>query len=98
MPGRGTSSHGTRIDNDLILQIPEEQRQKGKEVNAMLQATRDTQFQQWLAVIEFLRDRLPDPATMRRISRKLRPYGFAYRRFQPIFMPIKRMLQKRFGT
>ena len=48
------------------------------------------------AVVDFLRDRLPDPATMRRLSRTLRPYGFAYRNFQPIFMPIRRMLQKRF--
>ena len=79
----------------VILQIPEEERQQGKEINAMLKATRDTQLQQWLAVIEFLRDRRPDPATMRRISRKLRPYGFAYRRLRPIFMPIRNMLQKR---
>ena len=28
-------------------------------------------------------------------SRTLRPYGFAYRRFRPIFMPIRNMLQKR---
>ena len=80
----------------VILQIPEEERQQGKEINAMLKATRDTQLQQWLAVIEFLRDRRPDPATMRRISRKLRPYGFAYRRVRPIYMPIRNMLQKRF--
>ena len=79
----------------VILQIPEEERQKGKEINAMLKATRDTQFQQWLAVIEFLRDRRPDPAMMRRLSRTLRPYGFAYRRLRPIFMPIRNMLQKR---
>jgi hypothetical protein len=79
----------------VILQIPEEERQQGKEINAMLKATRDTQLQQWLAVIEFLRDRRPDPATMRRLSRTLRPYGFAYRRFRPIFMPIRNMLQKR---
>jgi len=79
----------------VILQIPEEERQQGKEINAMLKATRDTQLQQWLAVIDFLRDRRPDPATMRRISRKLRPYGFAYRRVRPIFMPIRNMLQKR---
>ena len=26
---------------------------------------------------------------------ELRPYGFAYRRFRPIFMPIRNMLQKR---
>ena len=81
----------------VILQIPEEERQKGKEINAMLKATRDTQLQQWLAVVEFLRDRLPDPATMRRISRKLRPYGSAYRTFQPIFKPIKSRLQKLLG-
>ena len=80
----------------VILQIPEEERQKGKEINAMLKATRDTQFQQWLAVIEFLRDRRTDPATMRRLSRKLRHYGFAYRRFKPIFMPIRTLLQKYF--
>ena len=67
-----------------------------KEINAMLKATRDTQFQQWLAVVDFLRDRRPDPATMRRLSRTLRPYGFAYRRFRPIFMPIRNMLQKHF--
>ena len=78
----------------VILQIPEQERQQGKEINAMLKATRDTQFQQWLAVIEFLRDRLPDPATMRRISRKLLPYGFAYRRVRPIFMPIRTYVAK----
>ena len=60
----------------------------------MLKATRDTQLQQWLAVIDFLRDRRTDPATMRRLSRKLRPYGFAYRRFRPMFMPIRSLLQK----
>jgi len=80
----------------IILQIPEQERQRGKEINAMLKTTRDTQFQQWLAVIDFLRARRPDPATMRRISRTLRPYEFAYRRFHSNFMPIKRML-KRFG-
>jgi hypothetical protein len=79
----------------VILQIPEQERQKGKEINAMLKATRDTQFQQWLAVVDFLRDRRPDPATMRRLSRTLRPYRFVYSKFRPIFMPIKRMLQKR---
>jgi hypothetical protein len=80
----------------VILQIPERERQTGKEINAMLKATRDTQFQQWLAVVDFLRDRRPDPATMRRLSRTLRPYGFAYRRIRPIFMPIRNMLQKHF--
>jgi hypothetical protein len=29
----------------VILQIPEQERQQGKEINAMLKATRDTQFQ-----------------------------------------------------
>jgi hypothetical protein len=82
----------------VILRIPEEARQKGKEINAMLKATRDTQWQQWLAVIDFLRDRRPDPATMRRLCRKLRPYEFAYRNFQPIFKPIKLMLQKHLST
>ncbi len=81
----------------VILRIPEEERQKGKEINAMLKATRDTQWQQWLAVIDFLRDRRPDPATMRRLSRTLRPYDFAYRNFQPIFKPIKLTLQNRFS-
>src|SRR5271166_1776009 len=47
-----------------------------------------------LAVVDFRRDRRPDPATMRRLARKLRPYRFAYRRFRPIFMPIRNMLQK----
>ena len=79
----------------VILQIPEQERQKGKEINAMLKATRDTQLQQWLAVVDFLRDRQPDPATMRRLSRKLRPYRFAYSKIRPIFKPIKRMLQRR---
>ena len=37
----------------VILQIPEEERQKGKEINAMIKATRDTQFQQWLTVDRF---------------------------------------------
>ena len=78
----------------IVLQIPEQERQKGKEVNAMLKATRDTQFQQWLAVVDFLRDRRPDPVTMRRLSRRLRPYQFVYSKFQPIFMPIKSLLQK----
>jgi len=81
----------------VILRIPEEERQDGKEINAMLTATRDTQWQQWLAVIDFLRDRRPDPATMRRISRTLRPYEFAYRNLQPIFKPIKLKLQERFS-
>jgi len=80
----------------VILQIPERERQKGKEINAMLQTTRDTQFQQWLAVIDFLRDRRPDPATMRRLSRKLRPYRFAYSKIRPIFLPIRSLLQKHF--
>jgi hypothetical protein len=80
----------------VILQIPEQERQKGKEVNAMLKATRDTQFQQWLAVIDFLRDRRPDPATMRRLSRTLRPYRFAYSKIRPIFLPIRSLLQKHF--
>ncbi len=79
----------------VILRIPEEERQQGKEINAMLKATRDTQLQQWLAVIDFLRDRRPDPATMRRLSRKLRPYRFVYSKVRPIFMPIRRMLQER---
>ena len=78
----------------VIQQIPEEERQRGKEVNAMLKATRDTQLQQWLAVIDFLRDRRPEPATMRRLSRKLRPYRFVYSRVRPIFMPIRDLLQK----
>jgi len=78
----------------VILQVPEQERQKGKEINAMLKATRDTQFQQWLAVVDFLRDRRPDPVTMRRLSRRLRPYQFVYSKFQPIFMPIKSMLQR----
>ncbi len=80
----------------VIQQIPEPERQKGKEINAMLKATRDTQFQQWLAVVDFLRDRRPDPATIRRLSRTIHPYGFAYRRFRPIFMPIRKLFQKRF--
>ncbi len=59
----------------VILKIPEKERQKGKEINAMLKATRDTQWQQWLAVIDFLRDRRPDPATMRRLSRTRSPFS-----------------------
>jgi len=82
----------------VIPKIPEEERQKRKEINAMLKATRDTHWQQWLAVIDFLRDRRPDPATMRRLSRTLRPYEFAYRNFQPIFKPVKLMLQKHLST
>ena len=74
----------------VILQIPEQERQKGKEINAMLKATRDTQLQQWLAVVDFLRDRQPDPVTMRRLSRKLRAYRFAYSKIRPIFKPISR--------
>ena len=81
----------------VILRIPEEERQQGKEINAMLKATRDTQWQQWLAVIDLLRDRRPAPATMRRLSRTLRPYDFVYRNFQPIFKPIRLMLQNRFS-
>ncbi len=61
----------------VIQKIPEEERQKGKEINAMLKATRDAQWQQWLAAIDLLRDRPPEPATMRRLSRTLRPYEFA---------------------
>ncbi len=61
----------------------------------MLKATRDTQLQQWLAVIDFLRDRLPDPATMRRLCRQLRPYRFADSKVRPIFMPMSNLLQKR---
>ena len=57
----------------VIVQIPEQERQRGKEINAMLKTTRDTQFQQWLAVIDFLRDRLPDPATMRRLPGEFAP-------------------------
>jgi|GEM_PF-1661213 len=79
----------------VIQQIPEQERQRGKEVNAMLKATRDAQFQQWLAVIDFLRDRRPDPATMRRLCRKLRPYRFLYSKVRPIFMPMRDLLQKR---
>jgi len=67
----------------VIPQIPEQERQKGKEINAMLKATRDTQLQQWLAVVDLLRDRRPDPVTMRRLSRKLRPYRFAYLQQDP---------------
>ena len=78
----------------VISRIPEQELQRGKEVNAMHKATRDTQFQQWLAVVDFLRDRRPDPVTMRRLSRRLRPYKFVYSKFQPIFMPIKSLLQK----
>ncbi len=81
----------------VILRIPEEERQQGKEINAMLKATRDTQWQQWLAVIDFLSGRRPDPATMRRISRTLRPYDFVYRNFQPIVRPIRLMVQNRFS-
>ncbi len=79
----------------VIEQIPEPERQRGKKVNAMLKATRDSQLQQWLAVIDFLRDRWPAPATMRRLSRKLRPYRFAYSNVRPIFMPVRNLLQKR---
>ncbi len=78
----------------VILKIPEEERQQGKEINAMLKATRDTQFQQWLAVVDFLRDRRPDPATIRRLSRTIRPYRFVYSKVRPIFMPIRDLLQK----
>ena len=80
----------------VILQIPEEERQKGKEINAMIKATRDTQFQQWLTVIDSLRDRQLDPVMMRRLSRKLRPYRFAYSKIRPIFLPIRSLLQKHF--
>jgi len=80
----------------VMLRIPEEERQQGKEINTMLKATRDTQLQQWLAVIDFLRDRRPDPATMRRLSRKLRPYRFAYTKIRPIFLPIRTLMQKHF--
>lgn len=80
----------------VILQIPEQERQQGKEINAMLKATRDTQFQQWLAVVDFLRDRQLDPATMRRLSRKLRPYRFAYTKIRPFFLPVRSLLQKHF--
>jgi hypothetical protein len=75
----------------VILQIPEQERQQGKEINAMLKAARDTQFQQWLAVIDFLSDRRPDTNTMRRLSRAIRPYRFVYSRFQL----IKSLLKKR---
>jgi len=78
----------------VILKIPEEERQKGREINAMLKATRDTQFEQWLAVVDFLRDRRPDPATMRRLSRTIRPYRFVYSKVRPIFMPVRNLLQK----
>ena len=78
----------------VILQIPEPERQKGKEINAMLITTRETQLQQWLAVIDFLSDRRPDLATMRQLSRTVRPYRFVYSRCQPIFKPFKNLLQK----
>ncbi len=78
----------------VILRIPAEERQQGKEINAMLKSTRDSQWQQWLAVIDFLRDRRPDPATMRRLSRKLRPYRVAYTKIRPIFLPIRTLIQK----
>jgi hypothetical protein len=80
----------------VILQIPEQERLKGKEINAMLRSTRDTQFQQWLGVVEFLRDLRPYSATMQKLSRAIRPYRFVYSGFQPNFKPIKGLLQKRF--
>jgi hypothetical protein len=79
----------------IILQVPEDERRRGKKINAMLKTARDTQFQQWLAVIDFLHDRRPDAATMRRLCRKLRPYRFAYSKIRPVFMPIKSLLQRR---
>ena len=33
---------------------------------------------------------------MKRLSRKLRPYRFAYSKVRPILMPIERTLKKRF--
>ncbi len=73
----------------IVLQIPEAEREQGKEVNAMLIAARDTQLQQWLAVAEFLRDRRPDPALMRRVSQKVHYYLVA----RELFQPIKRLGQ-----
>ncbi len=77
----------------FILQIPEEERRQGREINALLKATRDTQFQQWLAVVDFLHDRKPHPETMQRISRKMRPYRFAYTRIRPMLLPIRNLLK-----
>ncbi len=78
----------------VILQIPEQEREEGKEINSMLKATRDTQLEQWLAVVDFVCDRQLDPVTMRRLSRRLRPYRFAYKRIRPILLPIRALLQK----
>ncbi len=80
---------------DFIMQIPEAERRHGREINAMLKTTRDTQFRQWLAVVDFLRERQPDPGAMRKISRKLRPYRFAYTKVRPILMPVRTFLRNR---
>ena len=79
----------------VILQIPEDERRQGREINAMLKSTRDTQLQQWLAVVDFLHDRRPDPVTMRRLSRTIRPYRFVYSNFQPMFISIRNVIEKR---
>lgn len=79
----------------VILQIPEHERNEGKKINTMIKTARDRQFQQWLAVIDFLRDRRPDPATMQRLSRQIRPYRFAFSKVRPVFMRVRSLLQRR---
>jgi hypothetical protein len=81
----------------IILQIPEQERQKGREINATLKSTRDTQFQQWLSVADFLRYRQLGPEIMRRLSRKIQPYRFAYIKIRPIYTPIKSFVNKCIG-
>ncbi len=77
----------------LIRRIPEPELERGRKINMMLKATRDTQLQQWLCVLDFLRDRQPDGAIMKAVRRKLRPYRFAYNNVRPILLPVRSFLR-----
>ncbi len=85
-----------------IGQIPEVEREEGKEVNLMLLAARDTQLQQWLAVADFLRDLLPAPETMQQVevkmqkwSRRARSYESIKKVFRPIVAPVRTLWGKK---
>jgi hypothetical protein len=78
----------------VIFQIPEYERERGKKINAILLSARDNQLEQWLAVADFLHDRQPDPATMRRLVRKLSAIEIVYNTFRPLVGPIRRQLRK----
>jgi hypothetical protein len=72
----------------IILRIPEEEREQGKVINALLVKTRDTQLQQWLVVAEYFRDRRPDEALMRRVFRKFQYYKALRETLGPIWRRV----------